>query len=332
MMLGHALVAFAVVALVAHRGGWEPRRATALGAVAAAFATIPDVDMVYALTGVTGGTVDPVRATVALAAGDVETAFEVANAFWGTSTVTHRTMTHSLVVAVPAAAAFAVGTARSRRGPASALAAATLVGVVAVAFLASGSLGGLVMTTFVVAGVLVAAAARRYTDFEARHVFVAALFGLVSHPFGDVVTGEPPALLYPLDAEVLDGRVPLHDDATLHLLGAFAIELGVVWLALVAVATLWDLRLREAVHPAAGLGVAYAGVVLWLPPPTLTVSYHFVFSILGVGTTLGAPAWRRSDGQGWLPVDRRKAWGFAVTSTAAVTLALTAYVAGYLLI
>ncbi len=332
MMLGHALVAFAVVALVAHRVGWEPRRATALAVVAGAFATIPDVDMVYALTGFTGGTVDPIRATTALASGNVKVVFEVANAFWGTSTVTHRTMTHSLVVAVPAAAAFAVVTARDRQGTASTVAAATLVGVCFVSFWTSGALGALIMMTFVVAGIGVAVGARQYTDLGVREVFAAALFGLVSHPFGDVFTGEPPALLYPLDAKVLDGRIPLHDDATLHLLGAFAIELAVVGLALVAVARLWDLQLREAVHPAAGLGVAYAAVVLWLPPPTLNVSYHFVFSILGVGTTLGAPAWRRSDGSGWLPVDRLKVWGFAVTSTVAVALALAAYVAGYLLL
>jgi len=78
-MLGHALVAFAIVALVAHRIGWEPRRATALAVVAGAFATIPDVDMVYALTGFTSGNVDLIRATTALASGNVQAVFEVTN-------------------------------------------------------------------------------------------------------------------------------------------------------------------------------------------------------------------------------------------------------------
>lgn len=331
-MLGHALLAFALVALLAHRRGWAPRRATGIGVVAAAFATIPDVDMLYALSGLASTDVDLLGAGTALAAGDVGTLFTVTSAFWGTSTVAHRTMTHSLVIAIPAAAAFAVATARTRRGPASGLAAATLVGICGVSYWVSGSLGLLIVTTFVVAGTVVAAATYRWTAFSGQHVFGAAVVGLVSHPFGDVVTGEPPALLYPLDTRVLDGRVALHDDATLHLLGAFAVELAVVWLAVLAVATVWNLRLREAVHPAAGLGVAYAAALLWLPPPTLSVSYHFVFSILGVGTTLGAPAWRRGDGPGWLPVDRQKVWAFTVTATAAVSLALAAYAAGYLLV
>lgn len=318
MMIGHALLAFALVALVAHRAGWDPRRAAAIGVVAGAFGTIPDVDMLYAVTGLLGPEVDGV--------------FEATGAFWGTSTVVHRTATHSVVIALPAAAAFAAFVVRSRRVPAAGLGAAVLAAIVAISYLVTGGLAAAIMATFAVSGVGVALATRHYTDLDARSVFGAAAFGLVSHPFGDVVTGEPPALLYPLDTRVLNGRVALHDDATLHLLGAFAIELTVVWLALFAVATLWSLRLHEDVHPAAGLGVAYGAVVLWLPPPTLSVSYHFVFSILGVGTTLGTPGWVRSDGPGWLPADRRKVWGWVVTTVAAVTFALVAYTVGYSLL
>jgi len=316
-MLGHALLAFAVVALLADRAGWDPRRAATLGVVAGAFAAVPDADMVYAVTGLVGGNPNSV--------------FDATESFWGASTAVHRTMTHSLVIAVPAAAAFAAFAVRSRRRLAAIFGTVGLAGLVAAATVVSGSLGGLIVGTFAVAGVGVALGAHRYTDLPAGATFGAALFGLVSHPFGDVVTGEPPALLYPLDVRVLDGRVALHDDATLHLLGAFAIELAVVWLALYAVARVRDRALLDRVHPAASLGVAYAGAVALFPPPTLSLSYPFVFSILGVGTTLGAPGWVRGDGPGVLPADRDRLWGWAVTGTAAVTLALGAYAVGYLL-
>lgn len=317
MMLGHALLAFAVVALLAHRVGWEPRRAATLGVVAGAFAAVPDADMVYAVTGLVGT--------------DVNSVFDATESFWGSSTAVHRTMTHSLVVAVPAAAAFAAFAVRSRRRVAAVVGAAALVGLVAVAYGASGSLGALIVGAFVLTGVGVALATQQYTDLPARATFGAALFGLVSHPFGDVVTGEPPALLYPLDVRALDGRVALHDDATLHLLGAFAIELAVVWLALFAVARLRDRQLLARVHPAASLGIAYAGAIALFPPPTLSLSYPFVFSILGVGTTLGAPGWVRGEASGVLPADRDRLWGWAITATAAVTLALASYAVGYLL-
>jgi hypothetical protein len=318
MMLGHALLAFAVAALLARWAGWAPRRAATLGVVAGAFAATPDADMAYAVTGLFGANVDSV--------------FDATGAFWGTSTAVHRTMTHSLVVAVPAAAAFTGFAVRSRRRAGALAGAALATALVAVAYAMSGTLGGVIVGTFVFAGVGVGLGVRVYTDLDARTTFGAALFGLASHPFGDVVTGEPPALLYPLDVRVLDGRVALHDDATLHLLGAFAVELAVVWLALVAVARLRERELRTAVHPAAFLGVAYAGAVAVLPPPTLSLSYPFVFSILGVGTTLGTTGWVRGHGPGVLQPRRERLWRWAVTTTAAVTLALCAYAAGYLVL
>ena len=332
MMLGHALLAFAVVAWVADRFGWPSDRALALGVVAGAFAAVPDADMVYALTGPLGSDVDGVM--------------EASKAFWGSSTLVHRTVTHSLVVAVPAALAFATlavpaGHARIRRSTARALGTALAVGLVAVAWVASGWLGGLVMATFVLAGGAVGAVAGRWANLDPAAVFAAALFGLVSHPFGDVLTGEPPAFFYPFDAALVGHRVMLSPDPTLHLLGAFALELAVAWLAMIVYCRLTDRRVRRYVDRTAGLGVAYAAAITLFPPPTLAVSYPFVFSILAVGTVLSGPGlgttvarwWADLDPEGWFgSLDRTELLRPVATTLAAVTLAWASYLGAYALL
>jgi len=55
MFLGHGLAAFAIAASVAARRGWRGERALAVGLVAGLFATLPDVDMLYAVAGLLGG-------------------------------------------------------------------------------------------------------------------------------------------------------------------------------------------------------------------------------------------------------------------------------------
>ena len=114
MMVGHALLAFALAALVASRR-WPRRRALTFGVVAGAFAVVPDVDMSYALVG--------------LAQAGLGGVWEMTAAFWGTSTLVHRAVTHSLVVGAVAAVAF-VWTTRDRyRRAAGAAALAALVGL-----------------------------------------------------------------------------------------------------------------------------------------------------------------------------------------------------------
>jgi membrane-bound metal-dependent hydrolase YbcI (DUF457 family) len=330
MMLGHALLAFAVVALVAARGGWSDDRALALGALAGLFAAVPDADMVYAIAGPFGA--------------DVGGVFDATQAFWATSTLVHRTVTHSLVVAVPAAAAFAAVAWRRHRYVGRAVGATLGVALVTVAWTESGLLGGLVMAAFVASGLAVGLAAVRYTDFDASTVLAAALFGLASHPFGDVFTGEPPAFFYPLDATLLPARVVFSPDPTLHLLGAFAVELATVWLAVAVYVRLrqGDRGLRAYADRTAVVGAVYAVAVLVFPPPTLDVSYHFVFSILAVGTVVCTPSLRRAVRRRLDAVDAAvdaavrdglasdELLRAAVTGTTTVTVALAGYVVAYL--
>lgn len=330
MFVGHGLLAFALVAGGAYRLGYARDRALALGVSAGLFATVPDVDVIYAPVGTLG------------ASG----ALDAAEGFWSASTILHRAATHSLPVAAVAAIAFWCWSEGRRRtdgwrqgslGRATAL--ALLVGLVAVAGFVSGPLGAVVMGAFALAGLAVTVLSERSGDLTPRAVFATALVGLASHPFGDLLTGEPPAMVYPFDVTLVSERIALSGDPTMHLLGAFWVELATVWLAVFVYCSLTDRPLKHHLHGRAALGVAYAAAALSVPAPTLDSSYQFVFSVLAVGILGPAPLVR---GQGWRmasnghdgsrvgrAVDGESALAGVLTGLAAVTLASLAYAAVY---
>lgn len=301
MFIGHGLLAFALVAFAAHALGWPRDRALTLAVAAGAFGLAPDVDMLYAPAGVIG------------ASG----VFDAAGDFWATGNLVHRAVTHSLVVAVGATAAlWTYGRAR---------AAGVLGGggLVAWAYLASGGLAAAVMLVFLATVFTIAGGALhagRAAGLRERHVLAAALFGIASHPFGDLLTGEPPALLYPLDVTLVAARPALFVDPTLNLLAPLFVELATAWLALAAYLRLHERRLLPEVSGRALLGTGYASAVLLMPPPTLEVSYHFVFSILGLGVVTSTPRMRAL----------RRPLRAVATGLAAVTLAALAYTGAYL--
>lgn len=306
MFVGHGLLAFAIAASVARRYDWPSDRALSVGILAALFATLPDVDMVYAVLGLLSG---------------AEGLFAVSDAFWGAASVVHRAVTHSLVIGVVAAAGFTAW--RVRDTPVGLAVAVGLFGVI----LASvGAVGGgvalAIVGVFLLGGLGIVHVARIY-DHGPRTVLATALLGLLSHPFGDLVTGTPPQFLYPVDATVIASRVTLHPDPTLHLLGAFFVELSVIWLAVFTYARLRGWRLLPRVRRRAALGVGYAGAIFAIPSPTLQLSWPFVFTVLGVGM-LGVPSRLRGE------TDDH--WYTLVTALTAVTLAALAYASAYLLL
>ncbi|SMO88573.1 metal-dependent hydrolase [Halorubrum cibi] len=335
VFVGHALLAFALAALLADRLGWPAERALALGAVAGAFAALPDVDMAYAAVAIDFGRLTAESLTRP-------------STLWDATREVHRAVTHSLVVSVLAGGAFGLWAVAWDRRPVartvgSLLAVGVLAALVWVGSSLNGTLGLVVLGTFAVGGLAVATLARLRTDLSGRAVAAAAVLGLCSHPWGDLVTGEPPTLFYPLDVRVLDGRVLLHGDPTVHLLGAFALELAVVWLAAVAVATVTGRSWRDAIDPRAAAGLAYGVAAVLMVPPTLEVSYHFVFSILAVGIvcggmslTPGSESIPRPIGLSRLDASRRRpagppsAFGGAFSALAGITAALAGYAAVYL--
>jgi membrane-bound metal-dependent hydrolase YbcI (DUF457 family) len=303
VFVGHGLLAFAVVALAGERLGWDRRAALAVAVLAALFGTLPDVDVVYAPVGL-------------LLNGDPATPIE---SFWDAGNRVHRGVTHSLVVAVPTAAA--VGLLATRRAAARVAGGVAFAGVCLLATLVSGALGAAIALVFVAGAAGLAVLARRYEVTPARAAG-AALLGLATHPFGDLLTGSPPAMLYPFDATLVAERVILSPDPTLQLLAAFWLELAVVWLAVAVYFRLTDRRALTHVERPAALGVVYGGAALVLPPPTLAVSYHFVYTVLGTGL-VAVVATR--------PV-ARLSWSIAVTALTAVSVASVSYAVVYLVV
>jgi membrane-bound metal-dependent hydrolase YbcI (DUF457 family) len=173
------------------------------------------------------------------------------------------------------------------------------------------------MLVYASVGIAVAVTATQ-NGIPPRPLFALALVGLVSHPFGDLFTGSPPPLLYPLDIVVVSERVPLHPDPTGQLLAAFLIELGVIWLAFWSYTRISDQQLSDHISWRAMLGVGYGGAVLMLPPPTLEESRLFVFSVLAFAV-VGLPVRRRN-------IDLRDVLGTGLT---AVTIAVLAYAGAY---
>ncbi|SEQ22242.1 metal-dependent hydrolase [Natrinema salaciae] len=325
MFVGHALLAFAVAALVADWQGWERRSALAVGVVAGAFAAIPDIDVAYALVGLLEWQVG-------------DGALGASTAFWDASRVVHRSVTHSLVVGAVAAPAFGLLAVRGRSDRARfgrIAGVGLLVTLLVIALVWDGSLAVFVMGLFAVSGILVARGVARASTLSPATVAVAALWGLWSHPWGDLVTGAPPDWLFPFPSPVLESRVVLHSNPTLHLLGAFAIELATIWFALAVYCRLTDRSPLASVDRRATVGAAYGVAALAATPPTLEVSYHFVFSILGVGLLCGVVRETPS-----LEVPRASDRGLpspdgvlevALTALTAVTIALAAYATVYVL-
>jgi hypothetical protein len=154
--------------------------------------------------------------------------------------------------------------------------------------MASGAIAAGVVLVFGAVVVGLTSVAGR-AGFRPRTVGLAAALGLLSHPFGDLLTGEPPAFLYPLDVTVVATRPELFADPTLNLLAPLYLELATAWLALGVYLWVDGHEPGEYLAGRATFGVGFAGAALLLPAPTLDVSYHFVFSLLAVGAALAAP-------------------------------------------
>ena len=305
MFVGHSLVAFALGTLAARRLGADRDGAIQLGAFAALFASVPDVDIVYAPVGLALQSAQSIDPAV----------------FWTTANVIHRGPTHSLLFGGVLAVGVAMVAADRRIGRAAG--AGVIAGLIAVAGVSGGSAVAGVTAVYALAAVAVAVFARR-RGVPAPAVLAVAALGLLSHPFGDLVTGAPPLFFYPFDATLVSQRITLHPDPTLHLLAAFLIEIGTVWLGIWTYTRSHDVSVRRLVHPRAGLGTGYSGAIFVIPPPTLHDASVFVFSVLALSVVgVGNPVHRFTE-----PID---ALGTVVTGTATVTVAAIGYGVAYVL-
>ncbi|WP_049903495.1 metal-dependent hydrolase [Halococcus agarilyticus] len=331
MFVGHAMAGFALAAGGARLLGCSRERALAIGASTAAFAAVPDVDILYAPTGLLGA----------------ESAADAAEGFWATGNVVHRAATHSLVVATVAAVAFWLWSRASTsredvdgsRVSASAeriAGLALLGGLIATVGVLSGWLAVFVTTAFVVAGLLVTVAAVRFGHLSPPGVFLSALVGLASHPFGDFFTGSPPQLFYPFDVSPVDERIVLAADPTVNLLLSFWIELATVWFGALVYCALTRRALRAYVHRWAAIGLVYVAAPVVVPSPTVSSASPFVFGVLAVGIVGSLPlVWRRERNgrrRGRQLLDAETLLTAILTGLAAVTVASVAYAVGYVVL
>jgi len=309
MIVGHALLAFAIAATLAGRFA-PPERALALGAVAGAFATLPDVDVTYGLLGVLGA---------------VGGHGAVIESFWSAGLVVHRGVTHSVLVGAIAAVAFGL-LASQESDFLSSLFGGVLSGCVLLLGLflggplAAGSAG-----LFVALGLVLTRVSGALLDLGPVHVTALAAIGLLSHPFGDLFTGEPPALLYPLPVAVVTERIALAGDPTLHLLGTFGLELLAAWLAVIVLARCRRRHLSDWIARRAVAGASFGVAALVIVPPTLERPYCFTGAVLPIAAGVGASCWFRPPMQ-W---DRPSAITVIATGLAALSVALLAYGAVY---
>ena len=305
MIAGHAPLAFALVAVLATIYGTSADRALRLGLVAGGFALVPDVDMVYAVAGLLGANPAGLWGAV--------------DAFWTSSKVVHRDLSHSLLVAIPAIIGFASVTAQRING----VAILPLIGVIALGAVTGGILGGVIMGLYVAMGLAVVLLASEL-GLGPRAILATAAIGLGLHPFGDVFTGTPPAFFAPLGIEILVERVALHPDPTLNLLAIFGLELLCLWAAVVVATELTGRSIQATIDWRATAGAVYGVAALLMPAPTLDVSYHFVFSVVAIGSV------------GVAPLGFKLTWdrliSASITGLAAISLAGAAYTAVYLFV
>lgn len=305
MFIGHGMLAFAIVASAGAVLGWNRRAATVIGIVAAAFATLPDVDIVYAVFGLVA---------------EFEGLLSIGEVFWNSASGAHRSVTHALPVAAVSAVAFGGMRYRGWTHATTAVCLAILFGLVGYTWLTVDVAFGAIMLVYVVVGIAITSVAV-HIGLSVPAIVVAATVGLLTHPFGDFFTGSPPELFWPFAPPVELALVTLHSDPTLHLLGAFFLELVVVWLAVLVYAWLHDWQIVPAVSPRATLGVTYAGAVFVIPAPTLDFSAPFVLSVLAVGL-LAYPLGRSGE------VPAR--WRVPITALTAITVAALSYTVAYL--
>lgn len=301
MFVGHAAVAFALAAGGAAAVGTARDRAVWFGIVAALFAMVPDVDMVYAVVGLGSG----------------DDLFSVADSFWAASTVVHRGATHSVLVGFVVAGCV---TALHRHPVGSLVGLGAVIGVTT---LVAGGVAGGIMFLFVGGALLVAMLGYRL-GFSGRVLGGAAAVGLVTHPFGDLLTGTPPPILFPVEVVLVPHRFAPFADPTLNLLLAFGVEMAAIWAAVIVGGRLLNRGVMTAIDRRALAGVGYGIAVVVVTPPTMGTSYQFVFSVLALGVVGVAPMQRR-----WRMPD---AWTAVVTGLATVCVGAIAYTVTYLIV
>lgn len=330
MYVGHSLLAFTLGALMTRAIGADRSRALLVGGAAAGFALVPDVDSAYTIFAV-------------IKAGPTNV-FPTTKYVWTAEAwIVHRSLTHSLLIGTAATVAvWLYGAVRTRRrwtatrptrGTPAAVVLVGILGIlIGIGFATDGSLGIATTALYLVVALVIAELAIRRGATPIQTGSAAAV-GLLTHPFGDVFMGRPPAFLYPLWTAPPIEKVTVATDPTVNLVALFGIELFLAWSALWVATQLTGRSLTVHLETRAALALVFAGAAFVIRPPTLDVAYHFALGTLATGVVLGvAPDIVGSS------IETRSNAGWesyltgVTTGLAAVSLAVVSYLVVYLVL
>lgn len=264
MFAGHFFLAFLIAALIAYWQGLEKKQTLVLGLFAGGLAVLPDLDIVYALKGLT---------TLLLPGSVLES-------FWSASKIIHRGISHSLVTGFIAATLFTLG--YEKNSYIGNILSTVFLGVFA--FMLDGWIGAGVLALYGAVGAVLATYAEKY--ISRKELYIVSLIGLLSHPFGDILTGTPPQFLYPFNIELIGSRIPLSTDPTINIILVLILEILIILTGILFMAYLKEKDLKSFITKIPLLGLFYGFTSLFIPDPTLSNAYTFVFSILGYGLTV----------------------------------------------
>jgi len=258
MFAGHFFIAFLIVSLFAYWKGIDKEQCLVLGVFAGGFAVLPDLDIVYALKGLSS----------------IFLPVSVLDSFWSASKVIHRGISHSLVTGFIAASLFALG--YEKNSYIGNIFSIIFLGVFA--FFLDGWIGAGVLVLYGAVGGVLSTYAENY--LSRKRLFAVALTGLMSHPFGDLFTGTPPDFLYPLNIEIISSRLVLFSDPVINIVSLLIFEVALILSGITFIAYLKDFDVTKFFNLAPLVGVLYGSVFWLIPLPSLSEAYKFVFSIL----------------------------------------------------
>jgi hypothetical protein len=315
MYLGHSFLAFGIVATAGYRLEVDRRRVLVLGALAAGYGLLPDVDVLRTVY-------------VFLRAGP-EGVFPTEQHLWRHSWVVHRALTHSVVSGGVAAAVAALvvrtggrGRPRVRLLTTGGIVVAT-AGLLAGAYASAGAPGVATLGLFLGGAVALAGVGRR-RGATASDVGAAAALGLLTHPFGDFWMGRPPSFLWPVVAGAPLEEVALSADPVLHFVGAVAVEVALLAWCLYLLRLLYGRPTAAYLSPLALVGAGYAAVLGRVPAPTFAEAYQFSTGLFGLAVAVALLVWGLGRTEG------RAARAFT-SGVAAFGLGLAGYAAAYAL-
>lgn len=263
MIVGHAALGFLLVASLAVLVDHD--RPVALGLVAAAAAMAPDVDIVAGLLGLAGATL---------------TLGGVSDSFAAGADLAHRGITHTLVAALLAGA---VAYAASGRGDRRRRLASALACIFVLLWLQPTAVVALVLVTFVAVCLGITHVATRHAPLTAGELGATVFLGVLTHPFGDVVAGDPPMVFYPLSAApLLDAFTPLTATNLDHTVLLLSLELALVWASILLAAVLTDRSVRPVVGLAGGTGAVVAATAVQISSLAYYELAGFVGGVIGV--------------------------------------------------